>query len=94
MAFTFAGTIIEALKRNLGLDETTFAVMQIWEKELGPLADAARLVAVKKGSLIVEVASSAHFQELTLRRRELINKINQHFGGKKVIKEIKLRLKS
>jgi hypothetical protein len=93
MVFTPANDIINLLKRQLGLDENTYAVMQIWERELGPLAKYAELVAFQKRQLIVEVASSVHLQEMTLRRRDLINKINQYFGREKVVKDIKLRLK-
>jgi hypothetical protein len=93
MTFDTSNSLIELLKKQLGLNENVFAVMQIWEKELGPLAQAARIEAFKNGQLIVEVASSAHFQELNLRRRELIKQINQHFGNARVIKGIKLKLK-
>jgi hypothetical protein len=93
MAFTTANDIIAILKQQLGLDEKTYAIMQIWERELGPLAGSAQLVGFYKRQLLVEVASSVHLQEMTLRRRDLINKINQYFGREKVVKDIKLRLK-
>ncbi|OGS03865.1 MAG: hypothetical protein A2204_05665 [Elusimicrobia bacterium RIFOXYA1_FULL_47_7] len=94
MALVFAGNILDAIKKQLGLDEKIHVIMQAWEKELGAMSKDAELVAVHKGTLLVEVASSAHFQELSLRKRELINKLNQYFGKEKFVKAIKIKLKT
>jgi predicted nucleic acid-binding Zn ribbon protein len=93
MAFTPAEEIIELLKRKLGLNENTFAIMQIWKNELGAMAQYAELTGFKNGAIYVECATNVHLHELTLRRRELIKKINQHFGKARVVKDIKLKLK-
>ncbi|MHB9155189.1 MAG: DUF721 domain-containing protein [Endomicrobiales bacterium] len=93
MAFKTSDELIGALKKQLGLDEKMFVVIQVWDKEAGEHAAYARLAGLKKGMLLVEVDSSVHFQELSLRRRELARKINQYFGGEKVIKSIQLKLK-
>jgi predicted nucleic acid-binding Zn ribbon protein len=93
MAFNRSEEIIQALRRQLGLTDDLFVAAQIWEKELGALAPAARVVAIKKGVLIVEVASSAHFQELNLRKRSLVEKINQYFGRHKVVKDVRLQVR-
>lgn len=93
MAFTQANEIVNLIKKQLGLDEKIYTVIQVWDKEVGPLSKFAELEAINKGQLIVEVSSSSVFQEMSLRRKELINKINQHFGKEKVVKGIKLRLK-
>lgn len=93
MAFNTSGELTNLLKRQLGLDEKTYAVLKIWEKEMGPQMKYARLSGVKKGTLMVEVDSSVHLQELVLRRRELIKKINQHFGGEKVVRGMQVKLK-
>lgn len=94
MVFTFGGLIIESLKKQLGLDEKFTTVIKIWDDVLGPLAKDAQLVGIKRGQLLVDVTSSAHFQELTLRRREIISKINQYFGKEAVVKDIRLRIKT
>jgi hypothetical protein len=93
MAFIPADEIVNLLKKQLGLDENYFTVLRIWEKEIRPFACNAELSGFSKGRLVVEVASSVHFQELTLRKRELINKLNQYFGARKVVKDIKVQLK-
>jgi hypothetical protein len=91
--FISSGDIIEKVKRQLGLDEKTDAVFKIWEKELGPLAAGVKLIGIKDGRLMAEAESNVHLQEITLRRREFIRKINQYFGNVKVIKGIKISLK-
>ena len=93
MALEPSAGILEALKKQLGLEEEFPAIIMIWEKELGGLSKQAKVSGIKKGVLFVDVSSSAHMQELTARKRDVINRINQHFGGKKVVKNIKLELK-
>lgn len=93
MAFVPSHDIIALLRKQLGLDERTYAVMQAWEREAGAFASHATIAGIKNGTLVIEVSTPVHFQELTLRKRELLNKINQYNGGGRVIKSIKLQLK-
>ena len=92
MALVQSDKIVEEIKRSLGLNEKMYAVIKIWDKELGALSKFAKLEAIHKGQLIVEVTSSPVFQEMSLRKKEIINKINQHFGKERVVKSIKLKL--
>lgn len=50
-----------------------------WEAEVGGLAKFARIVAVDRESLVVEVNSSSAMHELALRKKELVRRMNQHF---------------
>ncbi len=85
---------MNVVKRQLGLDDETLAIIKIWDKELGPLAKKVQLVGVKSGVLLVEAAASAYIQEVTMRRNEILKKINQNFGpNAKVVKQIKVFLK-
>ena len=94
MAFSQVGDFMSVVKRQLGLDDETLAIIKVWEKELGPLASKVKLVGVKSGVLLVEAVASVYIQEVTLRRNEILNKINQNFGPKaKVVKQIKVFLK-
>jgi uncharacterized protein YdcH (DUF465 family) len=93
MPFTRSEDIINSLKQRLGLDDKMYAVMQAWEREAGAYAPYAVLAGIKKGTLVVDVTTSVHFQELTLRKRELMHKINQYLGSEKVVKNIKFQLK-
>ncbi len=93
MAFTPAESIIGFLKRQLGLTEEGYAVLEIWKNEMRPRFPYAELVGIKKGQIIIEASSSAGVQELTMRRREIMNTINQYFAGRRVIRDIKIQLK-
>ena len=93
MGLKSSNSIVNEVKKLLGLNEETGAVFSIWEKELGRLAKSAVIAGIQKKTLLVEVESSAHFQELNLRRKELIRKINGHFVNKKVINNIKIKIK-
>jgi predicted nucleic acid-binding Zn ribbon protein len=94
MAFSQAGDFMEVVKRQLGLDDETLAIIKIWDKELGPLAKKVKLVGVKSGVLLAEAEASAYIQEVTMRRMEILKKINQNFGPHaKVVKQIKVFLK-
>lgn len=66
------------LSRQLGLSEGLGLLERAWQSEIGDLARWARLVALERSSLVVETSSSAAMQEIALRKRELIRRINQH----------------
>lgn len=93
MGFEPSGDILEKVKRQLGLDEKTHTVLMVWERELGAMAAGARIIGFKDGKVLAEADSNAHMQELVLRRKDIIKKINQHFGGTKVVTGIKVKLK-
>ena len=92
-SFAKSAEVIEVLKKQLGLDEKTLSLANIWESVIGQLADDAKLEGTKDGTLFIEVTSSAHLQEIALRKKEIINKINQHFGKQKVVKNIRIKIK-
>jgi len=93
MALKPSAEIVDLLKQQLGLNEDFLSVIKIWENELGPLARHAVIAGFKKGQVFIDVSSSAHMQELILRKKDLIKKINQHFGSTKIVKDLKLKLK-
>jgi|GEM_PF-6010886 len=94
MVFSSSSEIISRLKSQLGLDENTNLVLKAWDNEFAPMLQYAELVGVRDGHLIIEVLSSVHFQELALRRHEIITKINNSVGKENVVKGIQIRLKS
>jgi hypothetical protein len=93
MSLKASSEIIEVLKHQLGLNEDFITVLKVWEKELGPIASKVEIAGFKKGQIFVDVVSSVYMQELIIRKKELLKKLNQYFGGKKVVKDIKLQLK-
>ena len=62
-----------------------------WEAEMGGWSRLARVVALDRFSLVVEVDSSPALQELSLRRQELVRRLNRHFEAP-FIKHITVRM--
>jgi len=79
------------LTRQLGLSECLILLDRAWEAEVGRLAEWARIVALDRSALVVEVDSSPAMQELTLRRRELVRRLNRHFP-EEWVKQITVRM--
>lgn len=75
------------------MTEDGYAILEIWKNEMQPRFPYAELIGIKKSQIIIETSSSPGVQELTLRKREIINKINQYFGGRRVIRDIKVQIK-
>jgi hypothetical protein len=89
MPWTRSKEIISLLKKNLGLDEDFFTVRKIWEKEVG--IGSIEIVGYKSGTIFVQTESSAASFELTVRKKEVIKKLNQYIGSLK-IKNIKVKI--
>jgi hypothetical protein len=87
-----AQRLFEGLLKNVGFNPGHFAVFEIWDNLLGREASRARAVGLQGGTLHVEAASPAHVHDLTLRKKTLLKKLNQHFGGRAVISDIMIRL--
>ena len=79
------------LCRQLGLREDLALLDTAWEAEIGAMAGMAKIVALENRSLLVEVTSSPAMQEITLRRKELLRKINRHFSDP-FLKDIQVKM--
>jgi hypothetical protein len=79
MALTVVRDGVESLTRQLKLSTELSVLERAWDMEIGPLGGRARLAALDRKTLVVEVVSSAALQEITLRRRELMRRLNKHF---------------
>ncbi|MDR3092819.1 MAG: DUF721 domain-containing protein [Endomicrobium sp.] len=88
MAWTKAAEIINLLRKQLGLEEEFFTVRKIWQKEVG--IDGIEITGYKNGVIFTKTQSSVASYELTLRKKEIIKKINQYIGSSK-IKDIKIK---
>jgi hypothetical protein len=89
MSLVRAGEVINILKKRLGLDETFFIVEKIWGKEVG--MEDINITGYKNGVIFTQTHSSVASYELTVRKNEIIKKLNQYFGSKK-IKNIKVKI--
>ena len=79
MSLSPIGKEVRSFSQRIGLTEELTILDRAWEAEVGPMARLAKIVAIDGEALVVEVSSSPAMQELTLRRKELIRRINKHF---------------
>ena len=69
---------LKGLTKKLGLSPDLWLVERAWDQEIGGLREDAPIAALDQGTLVIEVDSSTVMQEISLRRRELVRKVNQH----------------
>lgn len=84
---------LEEFACSLGIDGTLrrYAVIAEWEAAVGEqIARVTRPQRVEHGILFVSVTSAPWRAELTLRRREIIRRVNAAVGGD-VVKDIRFR---
>jgi hypothetical protein len=77
--------------RKLGLSTDLALLERAWSLEVGGLKDVARIVAIDNASLVVETDSHAVMQEISLRRKELVRKLNQHLPAP-LLRQIHVRI--
>ena len=70
---------MESLCRQLGVSNHLPILERAWQAEMGGWEKMARIAAIENFSLIVEVSSSPAMQEMNLRRRELVRRLNRYF---------------
>ena len=86
---TAVSSVIETIKQEIGLGEDFFIISKVWEKEAG--AQNAQLCGFKNGIIYAQTSYSAALNDITLRKKEIINKLNQYLSEKK-IKNIKIEI--
>ncbi len=52
-----------------------------WALEIGSLKNFVRILAIDNGTLVLEADSHAAMQNILLRRKELVRKMNKHFAA-------------
>ncbi|MFH1283854.1 MAG: DciA family protein [bacterium] len=87
--FSKAGELVKTVLERSGINEINYAIFDIWEKEAGGLVRVTEVVGLSKGILRVKVAMPACYQELLIRKKQLLTKINKHFGSA-VLRDIKV----
>jgi len=75
---------VQAFSKKLGLSTDLMILGHAWDFEVGRLREFARITALDHDSLVVEVDSHAVMQEISLRRRELVRKLNNHLPNPRV----------
>jgi len=72
---------VQRVSRKLGLSTDLAILEHAWNLEVGGLREFARISAIEHTALVIEVDSHAAMQEISLRRRELVRKLNKHLPG-------------
>ena len=78
MALASVGQELPGFSRKLGLSSDLMVLENAWQRELGNLREDAHIAAVDRNALIVDVRSATVMQEISLRRKELIRRLNRH----------------
>ena len=91
--FSSAGEIIEVIKKQIGLKEENYKIHRIWKEVSGKIARHTQVIKVEQEKIWVTVESPVYLQELFLRKKELVEKINKAIGEEK-IKDIKATIKN
>ncbi|MDR3275160.1 MAG: DUF721 domain-containing protein [Endomicrobium sp.] len=89
MSWTSAAEIINLLKKQLGLNEDFFTIEKIWKKEVN--INGVEISGYKNGTIFAQTQSSVASSELTIRKKDIIKKLNQYLGSPK-IKNIKIKI--
>lgn len=84
-------TVLKKVLKKKGWDTKVreHRVFDVWENEVGePIAKNARPKSINRGVLFVIAKSSVWVQELTLKKSEIIKRLNSQLDGE-LIKDIK-----
>ena len=82
---------VRDISQKLGLSSDLHMIDRAWSLEIGALQDVARIVALDNASLVVETDSHAVMQEVSLRRKELVRKLNRHLPAP-LVRQIVVRI--
>ncbi|GHT59850.1 hypothetical protein AGMMS49950_03660 [Endomicrobiia bacterium] len=90
MTWTQAAETIDLLMKRLGLYEELFIVQKVWKREVN--IDGVEIAGYKNGVIFTKTLSSVANYELTVRKKEIIKKLNQYIVGSPKIKNIKIKI--
>ena len=82
---------VPGLIKKIGISDRSFQVMSLIENEIKKTSPEANVVAYKNSKIYVEVDSSVHLFELSLRKREILKILSAVPGLEST--ELKLFLK-
>jgi len=78
MTLASIGHVLPDFTKKLGLSQDLMILERAWDQEMGGMREFARIAALSGPSLVIEADSSSIMQEISLRRRELVRKLNHH----------------
>ena len=83
-------SLLPKIKKTIGLDDNYFIIMSRWQQEVGN--NKVILNGFKNGVLFATTISAVYLNDFNLRKRQIINRLNQYLGNK-VVKNIKCEIK-
>lgn len=86
---TEVSKVMEVLKKQFGLDADFFTISKVWENEVG--VEGVEICGYKDGTIFAQTKYSTALHEVVMRKKEIIKKLNQYLGSKK-IKNIKIKI--
>ena len=87
------GDALDELVENLGIKKKLREqdVFEVWDKAFGErIAEVAKPTRISKGTLFVSVQSGAWRNELSMRREEILARLNE-IVNEEVVKDIKFQ---
>ena len=90
MELTEVSAILKKISEDLGLNDDYFIIMSRWQQEVGN--SKVVMNGFKNGVVFASTSSAVYLNDFNLRKRQIINKLNQYLG-RKVIKNIKCEIK-
>ncbi|MFB0527001.1 MAG: DUF721 domain-containing protein [bacterium] len=83
--------IVKETFRKFNLGEESQKLFTIWQEELGGLAKHAQIGNFREGKLLVEVDNTVYMQELSAKRKSIMERVNKKMGKRSIV-EIRFRL--
>lgn len=83
--------IVKEALQKFNLGEETQKLFAIWQEELGELAKHAQIGNFREGKLLVEVDNPVYMQELSAKRKSIMERVNRRMGKKSIV-EVRFRL--
>lgn len=83
--------IVKETFNKFSLGEESQKLFAIWQEELGELAKHAQIGNFREGKLVIEVDNPVYMQELSAKRKSIMERVNRRMG-KRLIVEVRFRL--
>jgi len=83
--------IVKETLKKFNLGEESQKLFAFWQEELGELAKHSQIGSFREGKLVVEVDNPVYMQELSAKRKSIVESVNKRMG-KRFIVEVRFRL--
>jgi predicted nucleic acid-binding Zn ribbon protein len=87
------GEVLDELVESLGIRKKLREqdVFELWDKAVGErIAEVAKPTRISKGTLFVSVQSGVWRNELSMRREEIVSRLNE-IVNEEIVKDIKFQ---